>query len=281
MSCNSPVRIRNNSRKHNTQYLFNDVPCGRCYDCRKAHAAKWQARLSNHNKGGTPPLFVTLTYNDDNLIYAGELPTLHKPDFQNFVKRIRKLTRAQVSYYAVGEYGGKFQRPHYHAIMWNVTVDMVARAWSLDGKMLGRIEAQQCADGAIRYVTNYTVKTRLSDDQLLGRLPEFSLMSKGLGNDYLTPEMHQWHKQNKANYTILPGGIKSTLPRYYKDRIFSDWDKYRNFYEWQDQINDITERNHRRLGGELKYQHSIASLNSIKKDLMLTNRLKRDLHGNH
>ena len=53
------------------------------------------------------------------------------------------------------------------------------------------------------------------------RLPEFRLMSRGLGDNYLTPNMIKWHLQDLKNrqYATFKSGIKVALPRIYRDKL--------------------------------------------------------------
>jgi hypothetical protein len=61
------------------------------------------------------------------------------------------------------------------------------------------------------------------------RQPEFQLMSKGLGKNYLTDNMIKWHKNDIENRMYLPmkEGKKIAMPRYYKDKIYNESDKTR------------------------------------------------------
>lgn len=43
----------------------------------------------------------------------------------------------------------------------------------------------------------------------------------GLGAGYVDTHT-QWHVQGRRNYTVSPNGIKGRIPRFYKDRIFSE-----------------------------------------------------------
>jgi len=52
-------------------------------------------------------------------------------------------------------------------------------------------------------------------------------MSKGLGINYLTPEMIQYFKDDVSRGVTYLGGKKLPLPRYYRDRIFTDSEKIR------------------------------------------------------
>lgn len=59
--------------------------------------------------------FLTLTYDNEHLPYAGQLVKKH---VQDFMKRLRitleRRYEKRVRYYYVGEYGDTTRRPHYH-----------------------------------------------------------------------------------------------------------------------------------------------------------------------
>lgn len=187
-----------------TQFEKNGsfLRCGQCMPCRILRRTEWTTRLSleyryNNNLGS----FVTLTYNDEHLPDSGKYPcgNLKKPDLQKFIKRFRKKlgTGKRVSYFAVGEYGGRKQRAHYHICIFGLDYPIVKRlvpdAWSLKGESLGFTTVSDLSkDGfeRMRYTVGYTLKKMTSEsavDRLHGddRNPEFPLMSKnpalGLG----------------------------------------------------------------------------------------------------
>lgn len=198
------------------------VPCGKCALCLRRRSSQWAYRLEQELRVHPSSLFITLTYDPQHLpLNEGGVPTLNKGDLQRFFKRLRFNTKKHIKYYACGEYGSLTGRPHYHAIVFNVTPDDVNLAWSVRGESIGQTYFGATGSASIRYVTGYICKS-------YGRVfrpdveAEFSLMSKGLGKSYLTPAVINWHKQNAANYVVLRGGAKHTLPRYYKDRIFTE-----------------------------------------------------------
>jgi hypothetical protein len=161
--------------------------------------------------------------------------TLRKRDFQLFMKRLRKEVAKddkdiRVKYYAVGEYGEKNSRPHYHAILFNVpTIVSFSRAWTLQGSQLGTIDVGQVSGDSIAYVCKYmdkrkTIPAHNRDD----RETEFSLMSRHLGDNYMTCRTIQYHKENLDKfYLTSSGGHKIAMPRYYRDKIFSEEEKIR------------------------------------------------------
>lgn len=145
--------------------------------------------------------FLTLTYNDDSLPEGG---TLNPADLRNFWKRLRNNTD-KFRYFAVGEYGDKTQRPHYHAILFGFPTcsygqsrynkrtidccfrcDLVRDTWQLGNILLGtvtRSSAQYCAAYTTKKLTNGNDQKVV--DWLNGRHPEFSRCSNrpGIGAD--------------------------------------------------------------------------------------------------
>jgi hypothetical protein len=121
-------------------------------------------------------------------------------------------------------------RPHYHLIIFNADKEKVELAWSLNKKPLGTIYIGEVNEASIGYTLKYMTKKgkipmHYNDD----RLKEFSLMSKGLGSNYLTKEMIKWHRKDleKRMYCNLPGNKKIAMPRYYKEKIYSKFDKFK------------------------------------------------------
>jgi hypothetical protein len=223
MSCPRPIQIKNDKQVSVDDYAYHLVPCGKCYDCKKDKAAQWAFRILQEEKRHKLAAFVTLTYDEKNVpMLDNGLATLNKDHWQKFIKRLRKNTGIKsIKYYACGEYGGRTKRPHYHAIMFDVPEKAVEKAWQK-----GNIDYGNVTPASIRYVTNYLVKSRMAAEQLKGREPEFSLMSKKLGENYLTPEMIKWHKTELRNYAVSPNGTKISLPRYYREKIFNETEQW-------------------------------------------------------
>lgn len=136
-------------------------------------------------------LFITLTYSEEHIPEHGSL----KPrDVQLFLKKLRArltvLGLPGVRFYAVGEYGDKTWRPHYHVALFGLSVPVVLGkhvppcscllcvSWSFGLVHVGRIMVESAA-----YVAAYTVKkmTQVTDPRLAGRHPEFSRMSRKPG----------------------------------------------------------------------------------------------------
>lgn len=103
------------------------VACGQCIGCRLDYSREWMFRCVQEAKEHEYNSFITLTYNDKNL------PTdnsLNKRHWQKFMKRLRKRVEKvarfkgcehkRIRYYHAGEYGERFSRPHYHALLFGL-----------------------------------------------------------------------------------------------------------------------------------------------------------------
>jgi len=207
------------------------VPCGKCPPCMKRRTSGWSFRLVKEGDISNSALFVTLTYDTKYVpITKKGYLTLCKDDVQRFFKRLRKLTNEKIKYFIVGEYGTQKMRPHYHIILFNANREMIARAWAKDGRELGSIFIGDVSEASIGYTLKYMQKPgKIPIHQNDDRQKEFQLMSKGLGKSYLTQKMIKWHKDDLEQRMYIPmkDGKKIAMPRYYKDKMYSESEKNR------------------------------------------------------
>lgn len=109
-----------NGRAYNKMH----VPCGHCILCRTEQARQTAVRIIHEATLHQENCFLTLTYDDNNIPTYGSLNYEH---LVKFWKRLRKSmvaktkanrsTATPIRYYAVGEYGDRSLRPHYHACL--------------------------------------------------------------------------------------------------------------------------------------------------------------------
>lgn len=198
------------------------VPCGRCAFCAATKRSDWALRLHYEGLKHVDKKFITLTYANPHLKWKSNVPVLVKEDLQEWFKRVRR-TGAKIRYYAVGEYGSKTFRPHYHVLLFgNVSDDVLRSCWKY-----GHVHIGQVNQKSIMYCLGYIVNGK-GWKMTHKRTPPFSLMSlrPGLGHNYLSKAMVEWHRSDRKNYAILDG-VKRHLPRYYKTKIFSKIDLVR------------------------------------------------------
>lgn len=209
MACVSTVYVRK-SGLH--------VPCGKCGNCLKRAISDWAIRLQVEWRNSMSCYWVTLTYEKDPL-------QLYKSDLQRFFKRLRKVG-FKFSYFALGDYGDTFGRPHYHVIFFSKGYFQHEYLHSLwisgdQTRCRGFVSVAPLTVGRIYYCVRYGLLAKLdwpSDDH---RAKPFFLMSKrpALGSSYLTRAMKSWHR--RADTWFFPDkGYKKPLPRYLRDKIF-------------------------------------------------------------
>lgn len=226
MRCLHPIVVRG-----------NQVSCGQCLNCRINRAQAWKLRLLYELQQWDNASFVTLTYNTRGLLTLADeskLPinSLWKPEAQRFMKRLRKaLHGRKIKFYLVGEYGTKMKRAHYHAIIFGVNPfndddrNAIANSWlpRCDDWHFWRSRGtksaiQNVTPEDIQYVAGYVVD-KLSGDlakkEYGGRVPPFSLMSKGLGLAFAEENVDRLRK----GWTYSTNGKRVQLPRYYREKF--------------------------------------------------------------
>lgn len=194
------------------------VSCGRCPLCKKRRASSWAFRCAQHMKVQDSAHFITLTYANEYLVRSSNgLPTLFKRDLQSFFKRLRKSHDKKLSYYAIGEYGGRRARPHYHVLLFNADITKVVEAWSF-----GHVHCGDVTKKSVGYCVGYINKAKKFVPKDDDRDKEFQVMSKGIGINYLTPAMVKWHTDEIEDraYVLHEDGYKIPMPRYYRDKIY-------------------------------------------------------------
>lgn len=230
--------------------IFIQVPCGKCELCRDKRSRDWSFRATCETATSTSrPLFLTLTYNNEHLPKCG----IFKEEIQLFMKRLRvRLDRLHIKhnirYFAVGEYGTKSARPHYHMILWNFPdcyplstihskLKFVEQCWThcshdkYDKKgapiteSLGFCYCVPCEKGAIGYVMKYMRKELV---QPKGKNPVFFLSSRkngGIGSAYARQYKEFYLKNPQVlDMTVTDPytGVSTTcsIPQYFRSIFY-------------------------------------------------------------
>jgi len=213
-SCYKPFVI-------NREGTYTSVPCGKCANCKKRKISGWAFRLIEEERICASSSFITLTYEDSKVpLSKNGLQTIDKKHMQLFMKRLRKRNTNQLKYYLCGEYGGRFQRPHYHMILFNAEIKTIEPAWDM-----GHIHYGEVSEDSIFYTLKYLNKRGyIGKNEGDDRIKEFSLMSKGLGKTYaMDKKFKAWHQADIENrlYCNLKNGNKIAMPRYLKEKIYT------------------------------------------------------------
>lgn len=182
-------------------------PCGNCEPCLWSRRQLWAFRLQMEAMCHEHSAFVTLTYSDENVPRTVDgVPTLAPEHYRSWLKVIRERERQEgrfFRFYAVGEYGDRSHRPHYHFMLFGFQpcihgrtrrdpinnqcrrdcccrCSLVHDTWARGIVEVGEVNRDSCG-----YIAGYVMKkmTRFDDPRLNGRNPEFARMSNrgGLG----------------------------------------------------------------------------------------------------
>lgn len=184
------------------------VPCGQCIGCRLDKSRVWADRMVLELDHSKAAIFVTLTYDNDHVpigsIDDNGVPvlTLVKRDVQLYLKRLRKhFADREIRFYLAGEYGDQTLRPHYHAILFGLSLhdfvdlqllgindfkqplynsDLMRSIWQCGNISIGNVSWQTCAYVA-RYVQKKLTGKGADYYTQLGIEPPFALMSRRPG----------------------------------------------------------------------------------------------------
>lgn len=229
------------------------VPCGKCPECLKRRVSGWSFRLMQEGRQALTAYFITLTYDTSTVpITKKGFMTLNKRDCQLFMKRLRKQSLSPLKYYLAGEYGEDNWRPHYHMLLFNARLEDVQPAWQN-----GHIHYGDVTGASIGYTLKYMCKPRrIPLHQNDDRVPEFSLMSKRLGLNYLTEAMVNWHRADMNNrmYCNVEDGKKIAMPRYYKNKVYTDYER------WQIQLQNAEQHEKMQIEFEKKMQEEYGDI---------------------
>lgn len=248
------------------------LPCGRCIGCRVNRTQQWAMRCMHEAQMHEHSWFVTLTYDEKHLPQFG---SLHYPDFQKFMKRVRKAQATPVRFYMCGEYGEEFSRPHFHACMFGLDLPdlqilsksknnllyrspKLEKLWPYGFVTIGAVTAESAA-----YVASYCLKkvngknkdehySRIVPEtgEIVSVTPEFAKMSlkPAIGAPWLAKYRDDVFNKDGSDSVVMQGGFKVKPPRYYdkwlerEDNDYFEWNKYLRSVKDFDSLDNTPER---------------------------------------
>ena len=165
-------------------------------------------------------LFVTLTHDSKSITYdldedGAPVQTLRKKEFLKWVNNAK--TEFPFRYYALGEYGDKHGRPHYHlaAFPEHMVDPYTARGVFDDLWNKGRTQVAEITPGRARYLAGYAVKklSDADDPRLRGnQQPEFRTSSKTppIGSAIVPVLVNHYRKKRNSALLLKRGDIERT-----------------------------------------------------------------------
>lgn len=222
-------------------------PCKQCLECRIAYSQSWAVRLMHESKSHENACFLTLTYDNENLPKNASLNPTHLQTFWRDLRarlnyHYEEESNTKIKYFAVGEYGDKTQRPHYHAALFGgpfsvhgdvrgrdqegdshsggrqFTHDDIAQVWPYGIHRYSELTFESAA-----YVARYIVKKvsgTLKEVHYGDRESEFSRSSNGIGKAFAELWKEDIYPHDKV---VIPGTGSFAVPQYY-DRILEKVD---------------------------------------------------------
>lgn len=237
------------------------LPCGVCVGCRLERARQWAMRCRDEAALYMVNCFITLTFDPLKVGYRDK-PfccfrcrrefsglQLHKCEFQRFMKRLRKAVSVvcdnrMIRYFMCGEYGSKFGRPHYHALLFNwdfpdrkffketdagekiYTSKVLESLWPYGFSSVGDVTF-----GSAAYVARYHLKkvgSVVSDNHYVSKsgellYPEYVDMSRGSKMRGTGGIGRGWYDKYKSD--VYPRDVRvikgvDTKPAIFYDRLY-------------------------------------------------------------
>lgn len=231
-----------------TRVLAVPTKCGECIECVKAKKREWAIRLKEEIRERKNGKYVTLTFSNESIaqLYTDKsLKHLRGYKLDNaaaalaidrFKERWRKKYKEYPRYWLVTELGHKnTEHIHMHGIIW--TDNEIEERWQYGGVYIGRYREKNCwgrqyvSERTINYITKYILK---KDPKHLA-YKSIIRCNDGIGKGYINREDSKTNKYSKGGKTNEAyrdrNGIKSALPIYYRNKIYTDEEKEKLWIE--------------------------------------------------
>lgn len=281
------------------------LPCMKCIGCEERKLLDMSVRCVHERRvRGHHSWMVTLTYEDRHLPAHGSLA---KQDLRNFFKRMWEEfpkdkeefpdpPHGQFRYHAIGEYGSKRGRPHYHVLFFDLRLPDVRHAYDRKGRfpvyesMLlkelwphGRIQIDEMNPNTAQYVCGYITQKLVKKgydletvDQMTGELssvdPEFQVSSKApaIGKEWFDRYALTDVYRGGAGSGILVDSVSGKKvevapPRYY-DYLFEKVDPVECEKMRKARRLQALTRKHENTPERLRVRHEIAMAKRRRRD---------------
>lgn len=260
MSCSNPWRLYASDIKPNRRndiqldhelnalrYSLNNheyytVPCGYCVNCRQDRINQFVDRAEyEYSKFGSGA-FVTFTYDDYHLnpyqyidARTGKLTsTLSRKDGKDFLNRLNKIVHKFVKengnsalcnkdykYVLTGEYGDKFERPHFHCLFFGLDFAYCKRLFWRAWQGRGAIQVNPIRSGGIKYCVKYISSSEFGEQAFLKydlhkKTRPYSVHSTKFGYDLYLSQL-KYIKEHNGNYRWH--NTDRPVPKYFKDKF--------------------------------------------------------------
>lgn len=235
---------------HDERLRYIDIECGHCYECKRKKARNWRIRMAEQLRETPTAVFFTGTFTDQRIEKISRKYGIDKENANEiatketrlFLERIRRVLGKSVKHWIVTEKGHtNTRRIHIHGIffaqdgmsqqslIWLLKNNWIA-GYSYNGKYVN--------ERTINYVSKYLTKTDLDNVDFEGKV----LASPGLGRNFVK----SWNgrqikyipktdiQRTTETYTFR-NGAKAPLPKYYKEKLFTEDEREKLWIEKQEE----------------------------------------------
>lgn len=266
--CLNPKTIHSQGKYKETTYkgekgeeynIITYSKCGNCEQCIAEKANNWVIRNHYESKAHKKICFITLTYKDNTYF-------LIKKHLQDFIKRLRRYVEyhekgEKLRYFAVGEYGERTNRPHFHIIIYN-WIDKNAKYKGTNKKgnfifeseiinklwKFGLTSYQPFEKHEIPYIALYNtardIEKRdyiISKDNVKKLLKELKKKEQAHVHKKVmikTLEKELKNKENKKSNYIAIKEFNTWSKALGWEEFLKEYNKHNNTYDWKEQIED-------------------------------------------
>ena len=219
-------------------------------ECRKQKSRDIQVRLLEDIKYNKNGIFIALTYSNEEYtkLYREiqEKTKLEGYDLDNqicktavrrFYENYRKKYKKTLRHWLITELGhGETEHVHMHGIVWiepnkyitenkkqnikDQQKEFIKKYWKYGDIWVGEYVNEK----TVNYCTKYV--TKIDKDHKLYK--PIILSSKGIGSGYINSynaSKNKYNGKETKEYYISRNGHKINLPKYYKNKIYSDEEK--------------------------------------------------------
>ena len=207
------------------------VDCGVCVNCVNKYKSSWYFRLVKEFEYYTieqlkRSYYVTLTMDP---LYYSESKHETRLLFRRFLERVRKKTGHSVRHFFISERGDAEDgehRIHFHGFLFDISFNpnLIWSFWNY-----GFVKVKPCINPEvpliefIGYCAGYITKE--VDECIIDKFDKpYVFVSPGLGKSYATdPQNIAFHHQNNQLIPfVLENNTMRSLPRYLRQKVFSD-----------------------------------------------------------
>lgn len=223
--------------QYDQRVLYIEVPCGQCIECRETKAREWQVRLGEEIKAHEYNYFITLTFSPEQLGQLKKKTRLNECNalagyaVRHMLERWRKTHKKSIKHWLITELGHEgTERIHLHGLLFS---DEKLEFGKVDNNNLrtwhywkyGSIFVGDYVNTrTINYISKYITKIDEDHKGFIGQI----LASPGIGKTFIDryreigQNTYQYRPKDNADFYRLENGCKVKLPRYYKNKLYTE-----------------------------------------------------------